>query len=324
MKKTIMAISSIALAGVIVSGAFAANGAYEKKHAIGSDAALEIALKDAGINKADAAKTKSVLDRDGIHYVFDVEFDSKTNEYDYTINAKTGEIIKRDIERRDNVKKAPVKAESTTQQQITKKNNTDEKVKTPSKESKESKPAVTKAETKVTTTLAPKKTENISLDKAKSIALADAKLNAKSVKFTKARLDRDDGIQEYEIEFIYNGREYDYSINAKNGKIIDKDIEIDERTTKKQDVTNKTTAEKTTKTQKVNTTSSYISIERAKEIALSHAKLKASDVRFEKVVLDRDDGIYEYEIEFVKGSYEYEYSINAKTGAIIDFDIDRD
>ena len=68
-----------------------------------------------------------------------------------------------------------------------------------------------------------------------------------------------------------------------------------------------------------------ISEKKAKEIALKHAGYEESEVRFVKAKLDRDDGRYEYEIEFrADGNLEYDYSINAVNGKIVEFDRDYD
>lgn len=61
--------------------------------------------------------------------------------------------------------------------------------------------------------------------KAKSIALKDAGVSASSATFTKTKLDYEDGIRVYEIEFYTNSTEYEYEINAKTGKICDMDVE---------------------------------------------------------------------------------------------------
>ena len=61
--------------------------------------------------------------------------------------------------------------------------------------------------------------------------------------------------------------------------------------------------------------SSGISVDKAKQIALSHAGV--SGASFTKVKLDTDDGVRVYEIEFKVGNVEYEYEINASSGAII-------
>ena len=66
-----------------------------------------------------------------------------------------------------------------------------------------------------------------------------------------------------------------------------------------------------------------ISENKAKGIALEHAGYEESEVDFVKVKLDFDDGRYEYEIEFrAEGNLEYDYSINAANGKIVDFDRD--
>ena len=62
----------------------------------------------------------------------------------------------------------------------------------------------------------PINTSNISIDKAKEIALNHAGLAANQVSFVKAEKDMDDGIVKYDIEFYYNNREYNYEINANN------------------------------------------------------------------------------------------------------------
>lgn len=74
--------------------------------------------------------------------------------------------------------------------------------------------------------LAAKKT--ISRSKAKAIALRDAGVSEKEVRFIKAKLERDDGVRIYDIEFYdKNGMEYEYEIHAVTGKILESDIDYD-------------------------------------------------------------------------------------------------
>ena len=68
----------------------------------------------------------------------------------------------------------------------------------------------------------------IGVDKAKSIALSDAGVNAADAVFLKARLDRDDGRMEYEVEFYSGSKEYDYDIDALTGEIRSRDWELDD------------------------------------------------------------------------------------------------
>lgn len=77
-------------------------------------------------------------------------------------------------------------------------------------------------------TAAPAQQDNgtIDMEKAKTIALEDAGLAASDVNFTKTKLDTDDGVQKYEIEFTSNGYEYDYDINAQTGAIMEKGKEV--------------------------------------------------------------------------------------------------
>lgn len=68
----------------------------------------------------------------------------------------------------------------------------------------------------------------IGKEKAKQIALNAAKLKEKDVKNLKTEFDSDKGVFIYEVEFDFGNKEYEYDINAKTGKIVKTDIEIDD------------------------------------------------------------------------------------------------
>lgn len=72
------------------------------------------------------------------------------------------------------------------------------------------------------------------------------------------------------------------------------------------------------------TKDAYIGADLAKQIALDHAQLNEGDVRFIKAELDFDDGRMEYEVEFYLGRTEYDYTIDAVSGDILKYDVDRD
>lgn len=59
---------------------------------------------------------------------------------------------------------------------------------------------------------------------------------------------------------------------------------------------------------------------KAKQIALSHAGIKEADTSYLWINRDYDDGRLEYEVEFLAGSKEYDYDIDAADGSILSFD----
>lgn len=70
--------------------------------------------------------------------------------------------------------------------------------------------------------------------------------------------------------------------------------------------------------------SNYITVEKAKSAALSHAGVNASDAIFVKAGLDWDDGRVCYEVEFYAGNTEYDYDIDATSGVVLSYDRDWD
>ena len=62
-------------------------------------------------------------------------------------------------------------------------------------------------------------------DEAKKIALDKAGVTAAEATFTKAKLDYDDGREEYEFEFFANGKEFDIDVDANTGRVVKFDVE---------------------------------------------------------------------------------------------------
>ena len=142
----------------------------------------------------------------------------------------------------------------------------------------------------------------ITREKAKEIALNHAGVSASQAAFVKAKQDMENGVLVYEIEFYAGNKEYDYEIDAKTGKILSYDVD--------------------TKNQKPESSTQTITKEKAKEIALNHAGVSASQAAFVKAKQDMENGILVYEIEFYAGNKEYDYEIDAKTGKILSYDFD--
>ncbi|WP_455034677.1 PepSY domain-containing protein [Lachnoanaerobaculum gingivalis] len=157
-----------------------------------------------------------------------------------------------------------------------------------------------------------KAAKKITADEAKRIALAHAKLAEKDVTFVKVELELEDNNRyEYDVDFYSGNVEYDYEIDAVSGTILSADRDIENYVIPTQP-----------STAAANAQTSEISVERAKQIALSHAGVGSA--RFKKAKLDYENGVKVYEIEFKVGNLEYEYDINVSNGAIVSGSVEVD
>lgn len=150
------------------------------------------------------------------------------------------------------------------------------------------------------------KTSQISLDEAIDIAVTDAKVLRESAKFTETKTDKSETVPHYDIEFVAGSKEYDYEIALSNGKILKREAEESAFSANKSDKT---------ETNKVG----YIGVDAAKAAALKKASLSSSQVRFKEAKLDFDGGTAHYDIEFISGSCEYEFEIDAVTGDTVKY-----
>lgn len=66
-----------------------------------------------------------------------------------------------------------------------------------------------------------------------------------------------------------------------------------------------------------------VSKTKATEIALQHAGFSTDEVSGLHTEYDIADGIKKYEVKFYQGGLEYEYDIDAETGAILGIDKDK-
>jgi uncharacterized membrane protein YkoI len=148
-------------------------------------------------------------------------------------------------------------------------------------------------------------TTGISLEEAKRIALQDANLSESEAAFIQQSEDRDDGRMEYEISFATSDTVYEYEIDQETGTI------------------RSFSTERIRQTEGGLDENGYIGSEAAKAAALERAGLKESEVVFTKVQLDHDDGRAEYEVEFVVGNEEHEFEIDAESGRVYQYEIDR-
>ena len=130
--------------------------------------------------------------------------------------------------------------------------------------------------------------------------------------------DYEGGTTYYELDFEVNGIEYEYTLNAQTGKIIHYSSDVPPIAQTDPiivPVSQNTEPSVTTEPQIINE-------EEAIQIALEHAGLTRGAVKSLSVEYDPSEGTYEVDF-FVKGM-DYEYEINAYTGAILEADKDRD
>ena len=66
----------------------------------------------------------------------------------------------------------------------------------------------------------------------------------------------------------------------------------------------------------------YIPRNDAIQIAVDAAKVSRSDIWNQSCELEEENGVMIYQVEFEHGRYEYEYDIDAKTGTILDVEVD--
>ncbi len=70
------------------------------------------------------------------------------------------------------------------------------------------------------------------------------------------------------------------------------------------------------------TAAAEITREQAQNIALENAGFTADQVTGLRTEYEIDDGVARYEVRFRQGRWEYDYEINAQTGAILSYDRD--
>ena len=233
---------------------------------ITAERAQQIALNHAGLSSSQVSFVRAHLDWEDGRRVYEVEFYNTSNytEYDYEIDASSGDILSYDHEA--------------------------EYYQRPS-----------------TGTGSSGGSAAISTEQAKQIALSHAGLSSSQVSFIRSKLDWEDGRRVYEVEFYNtsNYTEYDYEIDASSGDILSYDHEA-EYYQRPSTGTGSSGG------------SAAISTEQAKQIALARVP-GATDIR---IHLDRDDGRLEYEGSIYYGSWEYEFTIDATTGAIREWERD--
>lgn len=150
----------------------------------------------------------------------------------------------------------------------------------------------------------------VAAQEAEDTALTHAGVARTQAERLHSRLDSEDGRLVYEVDFVFEGVEYDYEIDAATGQVVKWSSERDDTPAAVQAPSASPASD------------GYIGKDKATEIALAKVSgATESDVR---IKLDQDDGRAVYEGEIRHGGMEYDFEIDALTGKILEWDAERE
>lgn len=144
--------------------------------ALTKETALAAALADAGIAETDASVTAVEEDTENGTKVFKVDFTSAGQEYEYTLNAETGEIIEKSSE-----VASETDADETASNQVS----------------------------------------SATQEKLIAKAMADAEVVATESTVLGTEVETNDGVQQFDVDFVNKGTRYHYILNAETEEIIE-------------------------------------------------------------------------------------------------------
>ena len=301
--------------GSAAQGGIAAVGNASEQAYIGSERAKEIALADASLSAENVTFKEVKMDYDDGMVEYDVEFCASGTEYEYSINASTGDIISRDTEPCESQGHSHGNGSSNNQNSSggqNGQNNSNGQNGSNGQNASNGQNGQGGGFGNQNGQGNSAQSGDIGIEAARQAAYSHAGVASDEVTLTKSEVDCDDGRKEYEIEFYYNDIEYDYVVAA-DGSIISY-----ERESKNNNAANGNQNAASSQAQ-----SGDIGIQAARQAAFSHAGVSESSAYDIKSETDYDDGRKEYEIEFKAAGYEYDYVI-ACDGTIISYDRERD
>lgn len=280
---------------------------------ISMDAAQRKALNAANV-KSYSAQMGDV----GTTTCYEVQFVSDGYAYYYAVNATDGEIVK---VTKTTVGEEPIQAqpEQTTDASASQTGEatlpasgdqpvvTQPAETTPSTATGNQNNTATTKPTAGQTTTTPAANGQITLEQAKETALKHAGLKADAVTFVKAEQDYENGKLVYEVEFVTNdgGKvvEYDYEIDAATGSVVSYDYDAE----------------------------NYVSAKGATTVSVDEVTAKqtvlnkvpgATAANIYEWKLDFDDGRWEYDGKIVYNLMEYDFTVDASSGAVTEWDVE--
>ncbi len=161
---------------------------------ITAEQAKQAALQHAGLTESQVVFARTELDFEHGRQIYEVEFYSGQTEYDYDIDAATGDILSYDQDAEYIVPETPETAAATS-------------AIVPEQSAAASGP--------------------ITEEQAKQIALQHAGVAQSDISRERVKQDYDDGRQKFEVSFHVGWKEYEYDIDAATGRILEFDVDND-------------------------------------------------------------------------------------------------
>ena len=145
-------------------------------------------------------------------------------------------------------------------------------------------------------------TGTVDEEMAQKIALEHAGVKATDATITKSKLDYEGRRQVYEIEWYAGGKKYDYEIAVDTGEILSSGYD-----------------EKTSGWSGSNSSNVTVSEADAKQTALGSVS-GATEKDIYEWEFDYDDGRPEYEGKIIYGGTEYDFTIDASNGSVVEWE----
>ena len=159
----------------------------------------------------------------------------------------------------------------------------------------------------------------IGMDAARTAAEEHAGTTALDSVTAEVDSELDESPAHYEVELHTAWGEFEYLVDAYTGKVISGQKDLLAAVS----ASNETTKPSGQKPAPSGTVQD-IGYAKAKSIALNHAGLSENQAYDMDIELDDEDGKLVYEIEFKSGNMEYDYEIDARTGAVLKHEVERD
>lgn len=205
----------------------------------GQDAKVDVASLDKEDGKQEVSKKTKTESKqtDVVNKEINAEKKEKTNKNKITSNNKKASTTEKKVDKKkskkpddkiaNNSEKKPV--EKTSKKTV--ENSKPKASKADTTNTQESRTKTTeKSSSKQSDSTTTKKTSTVYIgsEAAKNISLKHAGISKDRAIFSKAKLEEDDGVMYYEVEFSSGNNEYEYDIAAKTGKIIDYEWDNDD------------------------------------------------------------------------------------------------